>query len=65
MLSETGLNTQETLLFQIPYLSDDLFLGIKGGTGIAIINNIPDKQVDLFPLVFDEVTWLCLPTGLS
>jgi hypothetical protein len=64
LFSETHLQPHER--FYIPndqVYRTDRFLGIKGGTAVAVKKGIPNNHVDLPPLNSLEATEFCIPIG--
>jgi hypothetical protein len=66
LLSQTHLKPHER--FYIPNYQlyrTDRFLGIKGGTAVAVKKGIPHSHVDLPPIDSLEATGVCIPIGNS
>jgi hypothetical protein len=48
-------------LSKVPLYETDCFLGLKGGTAVAVRKGIPHNHVDLPPLVSVEAPGICIP----
>jgi hypothetical protein len=64
LLSETHLKPHERFYIPSYHLYRiDRHSERKGGTAIAVRKGIPQRQVDLPPLVSIEATGMCIPIG--